>query len=90
VKDSSVSYKDTIKDFTRGTDHIDLRSIDANTKISGNQAFTFIGSSAFDGKAGELMFGHGVLLADVNGDKLADFGVNIANISTLSKYDFYL
>jgi serralysin len=90
IKDSRGSYKDTIKDFTRNVDHIDLRSIDASTKSSGNQAFTFIEKAAFTGKAGQLHFVSGVLSGDVNGDKVADFHIYVSGLSTLSKSDFYL
>ena len=88
--ESRGSSIDTIKGFVRGQDHIDLRSIDANTKVSGNQAFKFIGKAAFSGKAGELGFSGGVLSGDLNGDKAADFQVKVAGLSTLAKGDFYL
>jgi serralysin len=87
---SRGSYIDTIKDFRRGSDHIDLRSIDANTKIGGNQAFSFIGKSAFSGKVGQLKFTSGVVSGDVNGDRVADFQIKMAGLSSLSKGDFYL
>lgn len=87
---SRISSADTIKDFRRGSDHIDLRGIDASTKVAGNQAFTFIGKNAFHGKAGELRFADGVASGDVNGDKIADFGINVTGLSALSKGDFYL
>ncbi|EIM27527.1 M10 family metallopeptidase [Microvirga lotononidis] len=90
LSDSRGSSFDTIQDFRRGSDRIDLRSIDANTKVAGNQAFTFIGKSAFHHKAGELRFSDGILSADVNGDSLVDFKVKVAGLSALSKGDFYL
>jgi serralysin len=90
LKESRGSDVDTIKDFRRGSDHIDLRSIDANSKVSGNQAFSFIGKSDFTGKAGQLKFSGGVLLGDVNGDGAADFKIKVSDLSTLSKGDFYL
>lgn len=85
-----MSSADIIKDFRRGSDHIDLRDIDANTKLTGNQAFTFIGKSAFHGKAGELRFADGMAAGDTNGDKIADFGIKVAGLSAMSKGDFYL
>ncbi|MCG7392167.1 M10 family metallopeptidase C-terminal domain-containing protein [Microvirga sp. ACRRW] len=88
--DSPRSARDTIKDFKRGEDHIDLRPIDANTNAAGNQAFTFIGKAAFTGKAGELRFLNGLLSADVNGDMIADMQVNVAKLTGLAKSDFYL
>jgi serralysin len=90
VSESRGSLRDTIKDFVRGADHIDVRGIDANTKVSGNQAFTFIGKSAFTGKAGQLSFADGVLSGDVNGDAIADFQIVVSRLKTLTKGDFYL
>jgi serralysin len=90
IKDSRGSYIDTIKDFQRGGDRIDLRTIDASTKVSGNQAFSFIGKSDFTGKAGQLKFSGGVLSGDMNGDGTADFKIKVSNLSTLSKGDFCL
>jgi serralysin len=87
---SRGSSYDTIKDFTRGSDRIDLRSIDAKTKVSGDQAFKFIGSSAFTGKSGQLHFTGGFVSGDVNGDKVADFQIKVAGLSVLTKGDFYL
>lgn len=89
LSDSPVLTRDTIRDFKRGEDHIDLRSIDANTLITDNQAFTFIGQTAFT-KAGQLRFSGGVLSADVNGDKSADFAVTMVGLTSMSSSDFYL
>ena len=46
--------RDTIVDFTQGSDKIDLATIDANALLGGNQAFAFIAAAAFHGVAGEL------------------------------------
>lgn len=90
LSDSRGSAVDTIQDFVRGSDRIDLRAIDANTSVAGDQAFTFIGKSAFHHKAGELRFADGMLSGDVNGDAGTDFKIAVANLATLSKGDFYL
>jgi beta-glucanase (GH16 family) len=90
TSDSTSKSKDTIADFMSGTDVIDLRGIDANTKVSGDQAFTFVGSSAFSGQAGQLRFASGILYGDVNGDKAADFVVAITGLPNLSATDFLL
>jgi len=90
IKESLPSAPDTIKDFVRGVDHIDLRTIDANSRISGDQAFSFIGNKAFSGHAGQLKFSGGVLSGDINGDKIADFHIKVAALSALSSGDFYL
>lgn len=90
VAESRGSSRDTIRDFVRGEDRIDLHSIDANTKSGGNQAFSFIGKAAFSGKAGQLSFSGGALSADVNGDRIADFHVKVSGQSALAKGDFFL
>ena len=83
-------YRDQIKDFNRSEgDRIDLRSIDANVKVGGNQAFKFIGSAGFHDRAGELRFANGILSADVNGDGKTDFEIRVYG-SHPSKYDLLL
>ena len=75
IAESPNSARDTIIAFSGAAgDRIDLSTIDANTLISGNQAFAFIGSDPF-AAAGQLRFSGGILSADVNGDKIADFGI---------------
>ena len=70
--------RDSILDFTHSqSDRVDLSGFDANSKKAGNQAFTYIDSKAFGGKAGEIHFIKGVLSGDTNGDKVADFDLSI-------------
>ena len=90
TSNSLPSVRDTIRDFISGVDKIDLRTIDANINLAYDQAFSYVGTTAFSGKAGELNFANGVLSGDVNGDKVADFQVNITGVSSLSATDFYL
>jgi serralysin len=90
TQDTLSSARDTIQDFLRGTDRIDLRTIDANTAISGDQAFSFIGAGSFTGQIGQLNFASNVLSGDVNGDRLADFRINVTGVPTLVAADFYL
>ncbi|MFC0805128.1 M10 family metallopeptidase [Ensifer sp. P24N7] len=87
---SAPAARDMIDDFASGIDRMDLRSIDANSNAVGDQAFLFIGSSAFHGKAGELNFRSGIVSGDVNGDGLADFQIKVMNLSALSGSDFLL
>ena len=73
---------DHITDFLSGTDKIDLHLIDADTNVAGDQAFTFIGATAFDGHAGELRvsdsgLGYYNVEGDVNGDGIADFTIHV-------------
>ena len=90
VADTRPTARDTIMDFVRGDDRLDLRAIDANTLKGGNQAFTFIGGSGFHHKAGEVRFKSGVVSGDVNGDGIADFRIKMAALSKMTKGDFYL
>jgi Ca2+-binding RTX toxin-like protein len=85
------SSRDVIRDFSRADgDQIDLSEIDANTDASGNQAFSFIGTQGFSGTAGQLRYLNGVLAGDVDGDKWADFQIEIANDPSLGSGDFLL
>ncbi|MEE1657907.1 M10 family metallopeptidase C-terminal domain-containing protein [Microvirga sp. CF3062] len=88
--ESTSGGRDTIQDFVSGTDRIDLRSIDASTKNSGNQAFSFIGGDAFTAKAGQLKFRDSLLSGDVNGDAVADFQIRLSKVLSLKSADFYL
>ena len=86
---------DAISDFasTQG-DNMDFAAIDANSSLTGNQAFTFIGNAAFSGHAGELAYstigGRLIVVGDINGDRAADFGLNVLGVSSLSASDFVL
>ncbi|HEX8513185.1 MAG TPA: M10 family metallopeptidase C-terminal domain-containing protein [Allosphingosinicella sp.] len=77
---SEIGFNDRITDFTSGVDRIRLSEIDANSGVAGNQAFTWIGTGAFTGAAGQLRTysqgGENYLAGDVNGDGLADFTIN--------------
>jgi Ca2+-binding RTX toxin-like protein len=77
TEDTAPESPDTISDFVRGVDRIDLRLIDANAEISGDQAFSFINDHGFSGKAGEMNFVDHVLSGDVNGDSIADFALQM-------------
>ena len=86
---------DTITDFTRGMDKIDLSQIDAKTAtITRDDAFNFIGTTAFHHIAGELRYdvanGTTTVYADTNGDGLADFALILKSLTTLSATDFIL
>jgi Ca2+-binding RTX toxin-like protein len=68
---------DTISDFRRGQDKIDLSEIDAKSGTAADDAFTWIGNGAFTGHAGEVRSyrqgGDYYVAGDVNGDGIADF-----------------
>jgi len=91
---------DVIMDWNAG-DRIDLSKVDADIRAvadaSGNQAFAFIGTAAFntaDSKIGELRYetsATGVIVyGDQNGDGIADFALRVDGVSSLSAGDFLL
>lgn len=92
---TTAAGRDIIQDFKQiEGDKIDLRGIDANISLALNQAFTYIGSAAFDGRHGLLhttVFGANLLVSgDINGDKVADFAILVANTAALAGSDFLL
>jgi Ca2+-binding RTX toxin-like protein len=91
--DGAKFAPDTITDFTAGQDRIDLAGIDAVAATAGNDAFTFIGSNAFSGHAGELRVemqnGRALILGDVNGDGVADLSI-VAVTPAIQASDFVL
>jgi Ca2+-binding RTX toxin-like protein len=78
-KESVVgANRDSIVDFARGHDRLDLRTIDADIDgTAGNQAFKWIGTKAFTGVDGQLRMSGCILQGDVNGDRKADFEIKI-------------
>ena len=93
--ESRTSARDKILDFTPGVDKLDLGGIDANTAVSGNQAFSFLGDSAFTQHAGELRIDTSdpsktIVLGDTNGDGVADFAIELIGDVHPSAGDFLL
>lgn len=94
---SGASWRsaDRITDFSHADgDKIDLKAMDANPGKAGDQAFSFIGSHAFDGHAGELHFvssgGNTYIEGDLDGDKLTDFVIRLDGHIALVASDFVL
>ena len=95
--DSTAGAFDRITDFSRSAgDKIDLKAVDA---IAGtprlNDAFTWIGSEAFHGVAGELREvaargGGSFLYGDTNGDKAADLVIFVASSTPVLPSDILL
>jgi D-alanyl-D-alanine carboxypeptidase len=96
LADSAIgrNARDVIGDFKRGEDKISLSAIDANTTLDLDQSFTFIGASAFSGKAGELHTftnrGQTIVEGDVNGDGKADFQIELGGRYAMDPFDFIL
>jgi|GEM_PF-1142683 len=92
---AASSGRDTISDFDRiEGDKIDLLGIDANTKLSGNQAFKFLGSASYTKTAGELRTvvknGDTFIYGDVNGDGATDFSIMVDTSARIYSTDFIL
>ncbi|MDP5327496.1 MAG: hypothetical protein NWQ69_09255, partial [Paracoccaceae bacterium] len=70
-------------------DKIDLSAIDANENIEEDQAFSFIGQSAFSA-AGQLRItqsgSSAILEGDTDGDGTADFSIELQNF-TVAQFD---
>lgn len=95
-KDGFVSARtsEAIHDFGAG-DRLDLSLIDANTKLAGNQAFTFHGAGAPTKPAAGALWTVDtgddlMLLGDINGDGWQDFGVLMVGLQSMSASDFVL
>lgn len=92
---TSTSNVKAILDFcSEEGDIINLSLMDANSKVDGNQAFCFIGTTAFDGTAGQLRYevmgGTSHVMGDIDGDGKADFTLLLDNVAVLHASDFWL
>ena len=110
----SFTQRDVIEDFQRDVpgrfgdpraivgDSIDLHPMDADQRrgSTSNEDFTFIGSQAFTGRAGEVRVSFQdnegnpftLVQADVTGDRVADFALTVFtnNDTLLTAADFLL
>ena len=92
---TALAGRDVITDFNFAQgDRIDLSALDARTNVAGNQAFSFIGTGGFTGNAGELAYrsvaGGTLIVADVNGDRIADLAILFDDSLTLNANSFIL
>lgn len=78
LNDSAPGAADTIMDFVHASDHIDLRTIDANTSLANNQAFVFGGQN-------DVAISHGVTWHEANGETVVT-----ANVTGGTHVDFEL
>jgi Ca2+-binding RTX toxin-like protein len=90
---ATATTTDTVRDFLHSQlDVIDLSAIDANSTLAGDQAFTFIGTAAFGQQAGELRYSvsgtTASLAADVDGNGVADFMLQLSSVTSLVAADF--
>ena len=88
--------RDVIADFDAASgDRIDLSQVDANRTTPEMDLFSWIGSAAFSGKAGELRVveaqgGGWEVSGDQNGDGIADFALFVDSQAPLKPLDFLL
>ena len=92
--ESAPTHADMITDFSRMEgDRIDLRLMDADTGLAGNQAFSLI-SGGFTGNAAELVQqvvgADMVVSADMTGDGMADFTILLQGVAAMTAADFIL
>ena len=82
--------RDVIKDFVGNGnfagDRIDLSTIDANSNITGNQAFTYIGTSAFSA-VGQIRYVGGILSGNTAGNLSAEFEIQLVGSPQLVASD---
>jgi Ca2+-binding RTX toxin-like protein len=89
----AVAQRDRITDFVSGTDRIDLSAIDAILGTAPIDQFRFLGKADFDGVAGALNYyydsarGVTTLQGDVNGDRVADFAIDLTGDRLIANGD---
>jgi Ca2+-binding RTX toxin-like protein len=88
ASDSSTSLRDTVK-FGQ-EDCFVFSSFDGDSTTEGQQKLSFIGKQAFSGVAGELRATRSVLEADLNGDSIADFAINLRGNTLISSSNLVL
>ncbi|WP_293907814.1 calcium-binding protein [Phenylobacterium sp.] len=94
INDSLVANPDHITDFLSGVDKIDLRGIDANSTVAGNQAFVLVGGDHFTGLGQILVTANGqgglIVSGNTTGDLGADFSISLDHSTTIFSTDFFL
>jgi hypothetical protein len=99
IAESKVgTARDKVYNFLKGIDDLDLKTIDANTKVSGDQAFKFAGTKVAANSvwyAAKEVDGSSktkdiIVYGDVNGDAKADFEIGLVGVTSLTTADFVL
>ena len=87
--DDPAGGQDTIADFVRGEDRIDLSALGA--EIEGG---LWLGGRSFTGHAGEVIlvaYSDGVRIAvDADGDRVTDLSIRVERLTALGRDDFLL
>ena len=85
------ALRDVVNGFkTTEGDHLDFTGLDANPLTANIDAFTFIGSNAFDpaNATGQLRFADGILSGSVNADATPEFEFELVGVKELHASDF--
>ena len=92
TESATGATRDSIYNFTRGADIIDLAGIDAvASSAATNQQFTFNGTTAHANAVWYVQSGTGIVVrADVTGDLVADFEIRLHNVTGIGAADFLL
>ncbi|WP_280377091.1 calcium-binding protein [Pseudomonas sp. BN515] len=83
------ALRDVVKDFkTVEGDKLDLSTLDANAATVANEAFSFIGASAFSANAtGQVRFANGVLFGSTDADAVAEFEISLLGVASFASTD---
>ena len=94
---ASALGRDVITDFVPGSstvvDRLDVSAIDANSRVAGNQSFTFIGDNADFTGAGQVRTvgdGFTIVQFETTGDGVVDFEVQLNGNLNLTADNFIL
>jgi Ca2+-binding RTX toxin-like protein len=85
------ALRDVINGFKSAEgDHLDFTGLDANPLTTAVDAFTFIGSNAFDpaNATGQLRFADGIVYGSVNADATPEFEFELVGVKELHASDF--
>jgi Ca2+-binding RTX toxin-like protein len=93
---TGATARDVITDFSLisgNDDIIDVSTLDANELVSGNQAFSWIGTAAFSA-AGQIRIttsgGNTIVQGSTDADTAAEFAIEITGLPALTAADFIL
>ena len=98
----TAATRDIITDFQHLTDDVDVSTIDANGAAPGNTAFKFLAAkgAAFTGVKGQIHWfqqnpagtanDKTIIEGDIDGNRVADFQIELSGLKTLSAADFLL
>ncbi|MEK1840520.1 MAG: calcium-binding protein, partial [Pseudomonas sp.] len=85
------ALRDVINGFkSTESDLLDFTGLDANPLTTAVDAFTFVGSNAFDpaDATGQLRFADGILYGSVDADAIPEFEIQLVGVQELHASDF--